>query len=68
MIKLAAVITVCPSLLLVAGCISSSPVALPDGQSGYTSRCPGAEHDIGDCTNAAAEYCQRPLPDRDCKR
>jgi hypothetical protein len=60
MIKLAAVIAVGASLLLVAGCISSSTVALPDGHQGYTIRCPGAAHDIGDCMNEAAKICAGP--------
>jgi len=35
-------------------------VSLPDGHQGYTIRCPGAAHDIGDCMNEAGKVCGGP--------
>ena len=42
---------------LTSGCVTSRPVALPNGTQGYAIRCPGAARDIGDCMNEAAKVC-----------
>jgi hypothetical protein len=42
---------------LLSGCVTSRPVALPNGTQGYAIRCPGAARDIADCMNKAAEVC-----------
>jgi hypothetical protein len=42
---------------LLSGCVTSRPVALPNGTQGYAIRCPGAARDISDCMNKAAEVC-----------
>jgi hypothetical protein len=43
--------------VLISGCVTSRPVALPNGTQGYAIRCPGAARDIADCMNKAAEVC-----------
>ena len=43
--------------LALSGCVTSRPVALPDGRQGFAIRCPGAARDIGDCMNEAARIC-----------
>ena|ERR1700674_2729736 len=48
------------ALLLTLGaiaCVTSRPVALPNGTQGFAIRCPGAARDIGDCMNEAARIC-----------
>ena len=42
---------------VLAGCVTSRPVALPDGRQGFAIKCPGAARDIGDCMNEAARVC-----------
>jgi hypothetical protein len=42
---------------LVAGCVTSRPVSLPDGTQGLAIKCPGAARDIADCMNEAARLC-----------
>lgn len=44
-------------VLAIAGCVSSRPVALPDGNQGFAINCPGTARDIGDCMNEAARVC-----------
>lgn len=43
--------------ILLTGCVTARPVALPNGTQGYAIGCPGAARDIGDCMNKAAEVC-----------
>lgn len=43
--------------VLISGCVTSRPVALPNGTQGYAIRCPGAARDISDCMNEAAKVC-----------
>jgi hypothetical protein len=43
--------------LAVAGCVTSRPVALPNGTQGLAVNCPGAARDIADCMNEAAKVC-----------
>ena len=40
-----------------SGCVTSRPVALPNGTQGYAIKCPGAARDIADCMNEAARVC-----------
>jgi hypothetical protein len=42
---------------LLTGCVTSRPVALPNGTQGYDIRCPGTARDISDWMNKAAEVC-----------
>jgi hypothetical protein len=47
-------------LLLALGataCVTSRPVALPNGAQGFDINCPGTARDIGDCMNEAARIC-----------
>src|SRR5882762_10091382 len=44
-------------LAALTGCVTSRPVALPDGRRGFAIKCPGAARDIGDCMNEAAKVC-----------
>jgi len=41
----------------VSGCVTSRPVALPNGTQGYAIKCHGAARDIADCMNEAARLC-----------
>ena len=41
----------------LSACITSRPVALPNGTKGYAIECSGAARDISDCMNKAAEVC-----------
>lgn len=41
----------------IAGCVTSRPVALPNGTQGVAINCPGAARDIADCMNEAAKVC-----------
>jgi hypothetical protein len=34
-------------IALVSGCVTSRPVALPNGTQGYAIRCPGAARSLG---------------------
>jgi hypothetical protein len=47
-------------ILCLAGCVTSKPVALPNGQHGLAINCPGAARDISDCMNEAARVCGGP--------
>jgi hypothetical protein len=42
------------------GCVTSKPVALPNGHQGLAIHCPGAARDISDCMNEAARICGGP--------
>jgi hypothetical protein len=44
-------------MVLISGCVTERPVALPNGTQGYAIRCPGAARDISDCMNEAAKVC-----------
>ena len=46
--------------LAVAGCVTSRPVALPNGTQGLAIDCSQGGHDIADCMNFAAETCGGP--------
>lgn len=46
--------------LSLGACVTSRPVSLPDGSSGYSIRCDGHSHDIADCMNEAARLCAGP--------
>lgn len=50
-------ILICAAILTMGGCVTSRPVALPNGTQGLAIRCPGAARDISDCMNKAAEVC-----------
>ncbi len=43
--------------LAASACVTSRPVALPNGTQGFAIRCPGAARDIADCMNEAARIC-----------
>jgi hypothetical protein len=45
------------AVLAFAGCVTSRPVALPNGTQGVAINCPGAARDIADCMNEAAKVC-----------
>jgi hypothetical protein len=45
------------AVVAISGCVTSRPVALPNGTQGYAIRCPGAARDISDCMNEAARLC-----------
>lgn len=45
------------AVLSIAGCVTSRPVALPNGTQGVAINCPGAARDIADCMNEAAKVC-----------
>lgn len=45
------------SLLLLAGCTSARPVALPGGQTAYAVQCSGIQHSLNDCYAEAARAC-----------
>lgn len=47
-------------LLAIAGCVTSRPVALPNGTQGLAIDCSEGGHDIADCMNYAAEKCGGP--------
>jgi hypothetical protein len=51
------ILLVLPLVLALQGCVTSRPVALPNGRQGYAVNCPGARRDIGDCMNEAARAC-----------
>jgi hypothetical protein len=53
-------IVICGLVLAIAGCVTSRPVALPDGTQGLAIRCHGAARDISDCMNEAARMCGGP--------
>lgn len=44
----------------LAGCVTSKPVNLPNGQIGYVIQCDGAARDMGDCMNHAGKLCGGP--------
>jgi len=46
--------------LLLAGCVTSRPVSLPNGVQGFAISCPGADRDIADCMNRAGKECNGP--------
>ena len=46
--------------LSVAGCVTTHPVAMPDGSQGIAINCPGTVGDIGNCMNEAAKVCGGP--------
>lgn len=46
--------------LLLTGCVTTKPVALPSGQQGIAVNCPGNGFSIADCMNKAAEVCGGP--------
>jgi hypothetical protein len=51
-------VVVCMAVVVLgSGCVTSKPVALPNGTQGYAIRCPGAARDISDCMNEAAKVC-----------
>lgn len=54
--KTVAVIIGC---LLLAGCVSSEPTVLPNGQRGQIVSCPGLANSMADCWKEAAEVCPR---------
>lgn len=45
--------------LLLAGCITAKPVALPSGEQGFAIDC-GGPYEVSDCMNKAAEVCRGP--------
>ena len=46
--------------MTVAGCITSRPVALPNGTQGLAIDCSQGGNNIADCMNYAAETCGGP--------
>lgn len=46
--------------LAIAGCVTTHPVAMPDGSQGIAINCPGSVGDIGNCMNEAAKICGGP--------
>lgn len=46
--------------LVLSGCVTSQPVALPDGSRGLALNCSGGEHTITDCMNEAGKECGGP--------
>lgn len=47
-------------VLALAGCVTTKPVALPDGAKGFSIDCSGVQHDDADCMNQAAALCRGP--------
>lgn len=43
--------------VLLSGCVTSSPVALPNGTQGISISCNGAMRSYSDCMNKAGEIC-----------
>lgn len=48
------------STLLLTGCVTVSPVRLPDGTRGYSLVCAPHQHESASCMNKAAELCRGP--------
>ena len=42
---------------IIAGCVTATPITLPDGNAGYEIKCPGMQRTMGDCMNKAREAC-----------
>ena len=43
--------------IIITGCVTSRPVSLSDGKTGYEISCPGTARSYADCRNKAAEVC-----------
>jgi len=41
----------------LTGCVTATPIILPDGSTGYEIKCPGTQRSMGDCMNKARESC-----------
>jgi hypothetical protein len=46
--------------LLLSGCVSVTPVRLPEGAHGYSLICAPHQHESASCLNKAAELCHGP--------
>lgn len=53
-------IVVAAGAFILAGCITSRPVTLPNGAEGLAINCPGTARDIADCMNRAGKECGGP--------
>jgi len=53
-------VVILAAALLLAGCITHKPVALPSGEQGLAINCPGADRSIADCMSHAAKVCDGP--------
>ena len=42
---------------VITGCVTATPIILPDGSTGYEIKCPGTARSMGDCMNKAREAC-----------
>jgi hypothetical protein len=47
-------------LILLSGCVSNKPVALPDGRQGIAVDCSGVGYNWSYCMNKAADACHGP--------
>lgn len=45
------------ALPLLAACVSSKPLTLPDGSQGFAVKCDGHFHDMADCMAEAGRMC-----------
>jgi hypothetical protein len=57
---MARLVAVLAAAAILGGCVTASPVALPDGSQGFSIRCDGATRDVSSCMNKAAEVCGGP--------
>lgn len=53
-------VAVLSAAVALGGCVTSRPVALPNGIQGLAISCPGTSRDIADCMNRAGKECGGP--------